>query len=259
MKVREAYEAILFEQNKEEAPIILRDKFVYMLNKAINGYSNEKYNFYSLKQVSDDDMGFLLGSSWSAIPYSSFNNNEPKELLWSGSYSGPATMVPTPTGFEITLPDNYRHLTRLSITLSSNGVLDGCGNVSADKEVASRRLVPDTKGFIQVSDNAYLKPSKDNVYHYFKSGSILIVEYGGNALYRPSMVSIDYIMNPPKVNLTPEQLESEADTSDELPFNDRVAYEIINKLTASIFENTSDPRIQTFIPLNKTINEGPVQ
>jgi hypothetical protein len=259
MKVREVYEALMFEQNKEEAPVIMRDKFVYLLNKAINSYCNKKYNFYSLKQLSDDDMSFLIGSSYCTIPYSTFNNNEPKEVLWEGSYSGPSLITPTLEGFEITLPKNYRHLTRLSLTFSDLRTLDDCGKAIVPIETSSRRLIPDAKGYIQLMNNAYLKPSLTNVYHYFKSDSILTNEYGGNGVTRPIKLSMDYIMNPRKVNLTPEQLESEEDTSEELEFNDRVAIEIINELMAMVFENTSDPRIQSFIPINKSINEAPLQ
>ena len=55
------------------------------------------------------------------------------------------------------------------------------------------------------------------------------------------------------IRLTQEQIESTLDTSQVLEFPDYVCYEICNIFTRLLMENSSDPRLQTNMPLNNTI------
>lgn len=43
------------------------------------------------------------------------------------------------------------------------------------------------------------------------------------------------------------------DTTKEMEFPEYVCYEIINEFVKLLLENTSDPRLQTNIPINQTI------
>jgi hypothetical protein len=67
-------------------------------------------------------------------------------------------------------------------------------------------------------------------------------------------VYIDYLKTPEKINLTYDQLDYIKDTSQILEFSDYVCYEIINEMTKLVLENASDPRLQTNIPINQTID-----
>jgi len=53
--------------------------------------------------------------------------------------------------------------------------------------------------------------------------------------------------------LTQDQLDADEDTSSTIEFPDYVCQEIIKELVALLLENTSDPRLNTNIPINKTI------
>jgi len=50
MSLRDIYEAVLTEMNKENAPNILLEDFNLFLNKAVNQYANKRYNIYEINQ-----------------------------------------------------------------------------------------------------------------------------------------------------------------------------------------------------------------
>jgi hypothetical protein len=55
------------------------------------------------------------------------------------------------------------------------------------------------------------------------------------------------------VELTKEHLDSVVDNSPVLQFSNYVCMQIVNELVKLLLENTSDPRLQTNIPVNQTI------
>lgn len=59
MTVREVYEAVLVEINKVNAATFSTEEFNYVLNKAILGYTNERYNFFAVNQQLSDDLRVL--------------------------------------------------------------------------------------------------------------------------------------------------------------------------------------------------------
>lgn len=66
MTVRDVYEAVLVEVNKENAQSFTLEEFNYVLNKAILASVNEKYNFYAVnQQLSDDLRVFVKGQTFS--------------------------------------------------------------------------------------------------------------------------------------------------------------------------------------------------
>jgi hypothetical protein len=62
----------------------------------------------------------------------------------------------------------------------------------------------------------------------------------------------DYLKYPRYVKLTHEQIESEEDISQKLEFSKEFCYDIIKKLSGFLLENSSNPRLQTNIPVNQT-------
>lgn len=81
----------------------------------------------------------------------------------------------------------------------------------------------------------------------------LEIRCGSNEKYVPISVYIDYIKVPNKIDLTYDDLEREIDTTKMLEFPEYVCYEIVNECVKLILENSSDPRLQTNIPINQTI------
>lgn len=85
------------------------------------------------------------------------------------------------------------------------------------------------------------------------------VRYGvDDSLFKLGEVYIDYLKTPQNIRLTQDQLDLVEDTSQILEFPDYVCYEIINELTKLLMENSSDPRLNTNIPVNQSI-ANPVQ
>ena len=64
---------------------------------------------------------------------------------------------------------------------------------------------------------------------------------------------IDYIKAPQHIRLTQEQIDLTEDTSQMMEFPDYVCQEIINELTHLIMENSSDPRLQSHMPITMSI------
>ena len=82
----------------------------------------------------------------------------------------------------------------------------------------------------------------------------LEVRFGrDDTVFKPTKIYIDYLKAPMYIRLTQEQIESTLDTSQVLEFPDYVCYEICNIFTRLLMENSSDPRLQTNMPLNNTI------
>ena len=74
-----------------------------------------------------------------------------------------------------------------------------------------------------------------------------------NSVFTLQAVHIDYLKSPQHLRLTQTQLDSTRDTSQMMEFPDYVCQEIINGLVKLVMENSSDPRLQTNIPVNQTI------
>lgn len=66
-------------------------------------------------------------------------------------------------------------------------------------------------------------------------------------------IYIDYIKAPQHLRLTQEQIDLTEDTSQMMEFPDYVCQEIINELTHLIMENSSDPRLQSHMPISMSI------
>ena len=80
------------------------------------------------------------------------------------------------------------------------------------------------------------------------------IRYGkDDSVFKLQNIHIDYLKSPQHLRLTQTQLDSTRDTSQMMEFPDYVCQEIINGLVKLVMENSSDPRLQTNIPVNQTI------
>lgn len=95
-----------------------------------------------------------------------------------------------------------------------------------------------------------------NIGHRFGNASTVRCEirYGkDDSVFQLKSIHIDYLKSPQHLRLTQTQLDSTRDTSQMMEFPDYVCQEIINGLVKLVMENSSDPRLQTNIPVNQTI------
>ena len=82
----------------------------------------------------------------------------------------------------------------------------------------------------------------------------LEIRYGkDNSLFTLDSVYVDYIKAPQFIRITQEQLDLTEDTSQIMEYPDYVCQEIINELVHIVMENSSDPRLNTHIPVSQSI------
>lgn len=74
-----------------------------------------------------------------------------------------------------------------------------------------------------------------------------------SSIFQLETLYIDYIKAPQHIRLTQEQIDLTEDTSQMMEFPDYVCQEIINELTLLIMENSSDPRLQSHMPISMSI------
>lgn len=264
MTARQLYEAALIEINKLEAPSMLLEDYNYMINKAVQQYTNKVYNRYEINQQATDDMRVLKATTRLEVKPVESGLEVPDE---SAEYS-------------CVLPENYLHILNCVVQFDKpNGKSGKCPrkNSGANLVFPARKLTADNYPSILV--NAYLKPSHTRPYFFITNvrgedtpselDSLLQLlgesprELGsgikmqircGNDGYVPKYAYIDYIKTPAPIILKESDLDLvDGDKSQVLEFPDYVCYEIINEFAKLLLENASDPRLQTNMPINQTI------
>ena len=296
MTVREVYQALLIELNKEQAPSMLLADFNYFCNKAIQQYLNKQYNMYDVNQQTSDNLRVLSTTAKLTPTYDDFY--------------GEKIAV-------IELPLDYFHLLNCICSYKRTGP-NKC-NQSGSVQYSAKRLTSDM--WPQVHRNYYNRPTYKRPYYFIhnrNTNSDLPTDNYSSELYKPivdenneqvgqelvrglsktitiggeqkSLVTkeatnrygnvepvrveirygsmpanleldtiyVDYLKTPQYVELTQEQLDLVEDTSQLLEYPDYVCYEIVGELVKLFMENASDPRLQTNIPINQTI-ASPIQ
>ena len=274
MTVRTLYDNLLIELNKVEAPSLLLEDFIYFANKAVQQYTNKRYNLYDITQQTTDDLRALKESTILEVKH---NENFSEKAFNEDKH------------WFVNLPDNYMHLLNCVVRFSLKS--DFTSPSKCDKESTksgytsmARRLTSDM--YPAIISNYYFKPSYKCPYYFITNhayedsdlnlnekleaimyscgigegtGSVvkneMEIRCGSTNKYYPTYVQIDYVRTPTPISLTYEDLESEADYTQNLEFPEYVCYEIQNELVKLVLENIEDPRLQTNIPINQTIME----
>ena len=295
MTVREVYQALLIELNKEQAPSMLLADFNYFCNKAIQQYLNKQYNMYDVNQQTSDNLRVLSTTAKLTPKYDDFY--------------GEKIAV-------IELPLDYFHLLNCICSYKRTGP-NKC-NQTGSVQYSAKRLTSDM--WSQVHRNYYNRPTYKRPYYfihnrntnsdlptddYSSEAQIPIFNENGEQVgqkfrglsktitiggEKKSLVTkeatnrygnvqpvrveirygsmpanleldaiyVDYLKTPQHVELTQDQLDLVEDTSQLLEYPDYVCYEIVGELVKLLMENASDPRLQTNIPINQTI-ASPIQ
>lgn len=280
MTIREIYEGVLIEINKVQAPNLLLEDFNYFLNKAIYQYANKRYNIYDINQQTTDDIMVLEVTALLPATESKTYNT-----VGSGYANSPYKGI-----YEVELPSDYFHILNCICNFKVKENFR-CYNENDHVQYSAIRLTADI--WSQIINNHYMKPTHKRPYFYvhntgYNADSTITVttksskrigralEIGGSfevstedqseapakmeirygkdsSLFKLESVYIDYLRKPQKVRLTQEQLDRIEDTSQMLEFPDYVCQEIINELVTLVMENSSDPRLQTHIPVTQSI------
>lgn len=233
MKVREVYDNLLSELNKVEAPSLLLESFNYFFGKSINETCNLWYKYYEQDQLLTDNLRVLTRST-----------------LLSKFVSGGKTLY--------ILPKDYWHL--LPGSELNYVVTPIC--VGGATTYTMPVIKADSQMYSGIVKDYYTKPSYKRPYIYMHESIIdgdtyeIEIKSGDTTRYNPDTLQLNYLKKPKikELYLTLEQLESDIDESADMEFPENYCYEIINKLTALVLEQTGDTnRLQLNTPLNQTM------
>ena len=220
MTTLEAYENVLVELNKVEAPSLLLSDFNYFFMKSIFQYVNKGYNFYDMNQQVSDSTNPLK-----KIVTLPLKDNKAK------------------------LDEDYMHVLGCKVGFD---VINHCNETNL-VEVGAIRLTADARA--QVESNYYMRPSLKRPYYILhnSAGQTEIEILSGNKdTYIANNVIVEYLKSPSQMILTEDQIEGLED-SQNMEFAEYACYEIIIELVKLIMENASDPRLQSYMPINQSI------
>lgn len=270
MTVRDCYNACLVELNKVQAPSLLLDDFVYLLNKNIQEYFNKKYNSFEKVQQNTDDLRHLINQ---------ITIEQQDKVLFPNSRLYVNTNVIYGKIYECLLPSDYVHILGCRAVFQSD--TKKCPDSCRINIVGVNKL--DTNKAPQIGTNWYMKPSHKRPYYQIvnieqtnpiyiqntpdsqKSGStrygnstqpIMQIICGDNPHYALKALEIQYLQAPRRVTLSRTELDSVNDISEVLEFSDYVCNEIVKQLVVSILENQKDERLQSYIPVNTSIPQN---
>lgn len=148
MTSRGLYEGVLIELNKDNADNILLEDFNYFANKAINNYTNKKYNIYDISQQTTDDLRVLKATAML----------KPTKVT---DYSG--LSLANGANYEIVMPSDYLHLLNCICIYKVKKTFK-CYNAGDTWRAPAKRLTADM--YSQVIDNFWNKPTYKKPYYY---------------------------------------------------------------------------------------------
>lgn len=294
MTAREMYEYALIECNKLEAPSLLLEDYNYFINKAVQQYINTIYNRYDINQQSTDDLRVLKTSAiitltkGGALPKEEEGTDFKTSALFGTSYTGEL-----PNDYlhmlncivEYTPKKNFKcYEKNVAVQFAArrltSDMFSGILNNAYMRPMYKRpyyyinnwnrqtSLPTDSFTDDQIPINASTlgptdvlstvdstKPVQGRNANITKV--LLEIRFGkDDGLFEPTKAYIDYLKGPQFIRLTQTQIDKTEDTSQVLEFPDYVCFEIVNIFTKLLLENSSDPRLQTNLPINNTIASG---
>ena len=287
MTARELYEYALIELNKLEAPSLLLEDYNYFINKAVQQYINLVYAKLEIDQQSTDDIRVLKAStilkpvklyenpSYSHLANGMFKSSYyvdlPEDYMHllnciveykvgvsnfkcynKGDMVYFAARKLTPDMYTQVLNNAYMrpmykrpyyYLTNINTanTIVTNPSMDTAilDANKKDNETPSTLVDSNNKQGDRLSNPSIVR---------------LELRYGNDdGVFVPNNIYVDYLKSPMYIRLTQEQINSTLDYSQVLEFPDYVCFEIANIFVRLLMENTSDPRLQTNMPINNTI------
>ena len=154
MSAKELYEDVLIEINKDNSSNILLEDFNYFANKAINNYTNKRYNIYDVNQQTSDDLRVLKATAML----------KPVKVT---DYSG--LSLANGANYEIIMPSDYLHLLNCICIYKVKKTFK-CYNAGDTWRSPAKRLTADM--YSQVLDNFWNKPTYKKPYYYIHNVNI---------------------------------------------------------------------------------------
>jgi hypothetical protein len=239
LTARAAYINILTELVKEESPTLYLEDYLYYFNKAISEYMKSRYEMYETNQQLADDL-----IAWKK-EYKTQSLNTPIANIFK----------PVTVGGKIVKTEVYRHVLGCMIDATVTSPVIRCSQAAFSTATYKvTRMSSEIK--VGMLDNAYLKPEFYRPYYELINNNIKI-NVGTTDAKRVAVkdIVIEYLCQPALVDLTEEQIEEEADTSQVLEFSQDVGEEITKVALKLILERGSNPRLQSHTVVNQSISD----
>ena len=287
MTARELYEYALIELNKLEAPSLLLEDYNYFINKAVQQYINLVYAKLEIDQQSTDDIRVLKTSAilkpikLSEDPtYSHLSNGLFKSSYYVDLPADYMHLLNCIVEYKVSV-SNFkcynkndivyfaaRRLTPdMYIKILNNAYMRPIyrrpcyylNNINTANTIVTNPSMDTAILDANKKDNetpSTLVDSNNKQGDRLSNPSIVRLElrYGNDdGVFVPNNIYVDYLKSPMYIRLTQEQINSTLDYSQVLEFPDYVCFEIANIFVRLLMENTSDPRLQTNMPINNTI------
>ena len=164
MSARELYEGVLIEINKDHSSNILLEDFNFWANKAINNYTNKRYNIYDVNQQSTDDLRVLKATAM-------------LKPIKVNDYAG--LSLANGANYEVIMPSDYLHLLNC---ICEYKVLKPfkCYDANTYVQFPAERLTADS--WSTVINNVYTRPTYKRPYYYIHNVNRDLVTEGNNQL-----------------------------------------------------------------------------
>ena len=290
MTARELYEYALIELNKLEAPSLLLEDYNYFINKAVQQYINLVYAKLEIDQQSTDDIRVLKAStvlkpvklyenpSYSHLANGMFKSSYyvdlPEDYMHllnciveykvgvsnfkcynKGDMVYFAARKLTPDMYTQVLNNAYmRPMYKRPYYYLTN--INTANTIVTNPSMDNAILDANKKGAENPAPTSPLVDSVATPGDRLSNPSTVRLElrYGNDdGVFQPNNIYVDYLKSPMYIRLTQEQINATLDFSQVLEFPDYVCFEIANIFVRLLMENSSDPRLQTNMPINNTI------
>lgn len=230
---RQVYIDILTELNKEEAPTLYLEDYLYYYNKAISEYMKSRYELFEVNQQLSDDL-----------------------RCWKKDFTSDSLTIPIDSiGVEDEF--SYRHLVSCVVGIELTRPVPTCSQaVNTTKSYKVTRMSSDIKAGIL--NNDYLKATFYRPYFEIINNNI-VVDLGdiNTKSIKISNIHIEYLKQPVYVDLTEDQVETEVeDNSQILEFTQDVGDEITKVALKLIMERGMNPRMQSNVAVNQAISDA---
>ena len=292
MTARELYEYALIELNKLEAPSLLLEDYNYFINKAVQQYINLIYAKLEIDQQSTDDIRVLKTSAVLTPEKLVGQGSDAYSRLADGMFKS-SYYVDLPADYMHLLNCIVEYKVNVSNFKCYNKgdtVYFAARRLTPDmytQVLNNAYMRPMYKrpyyylNNINTSPTIVTNPSMDNaILDANKKGAEILaptsplvdsvatpgdrlsnpstvrleLRYGNDdGVFKPNNIYVDYLKSPMYIRLTQEQINATLDFSQVLEFPDYVCFEIANIFVRLLMENSSDPRLQTNMPINNTI------
>lgn len=293
MTSREAFEHTLTEINKVEAASLLVSDFVYLFNKAIQNRINKDVALFEVNQQLTDNLRVLrtgsfipvtesdnISNKYGGIPSMActYEVNLPSDYLHflgcrcifttsekigcndAGNVieslarkmtSANSNSVENNAYFKPSHKTPYWYLTHIN---SSTGLPTNPYSASDAGSGLGTGVDGALSRTIKIGNIQQSVIDRTATVRYGNASTVrLELRCGKDTRYKLTNLIVEYLKTPQYVDLTQEQLDLVEDTSQILEWPDYICYQIVNELATLVLENSGDPRLQTFIPINQTI------